>query len=200
MEQLNVEPVDTMERLRLKMTEINVKIKGIKPLLQHSTYAMTLPKTKKVKSSEHDTDEEAALCLYLNENKKMCVPFIHILAAMRKAATNLKKGGSGKKTLKDFVYSGLQVSPDLIEITPQKYDVDIQIVKVGNARIPRARPLFKKWEITFKIDIVDEQTWDAGTVRQVLEEAGKYQGIGDFRPLYGTFEVVSMIINGKEVK
>lgn len=182
------------------MTEIDVKIKGVKPLLQHSTYAMTLPKSKKVKSSEHDTDEEAKLCLYLDENNKMCVPFMHILAAMRKAATNLKKGGSGKKTLKDFVYSGLQVSPDLIEITPQKYNVDIQIVKVGNARIPRARPLFKKWEISFKINIVDEQTWDAGTVRQVLEEAGKYQGLGDFRPLYGTFEVVSMNVNGKEVK
>lgn len=182
------------------MTEISVKIKSVKPLLQHSTYAMTLPKSKKVKSSEHDIDEEAALCLYLNEKKEMCVPFMHILAAMRKAATNLKKGGSGKKTLKDFVYSGLQVSPDLIPLTPQKYDVDVQIVKVGTARIPRARPLFKTWGIDFKITIVDEQTWDAGTVRQVLEEAGKYQGIGDFRPLYGTFEVESMKVNGKEVK
>ena len=185
---------------RKTMTEISVKIKGVKPLLQHSTYAMTLPKSKKVKSSEHDIDEEAALCLYLNEEKQMCVPFMHILAAMRKAATNLKKGGSGKKTLKDFVYSGLQVSPDLIPLTPQKYDIDVQIVKVGTARIPRARPLFKTWEIDFKITIVDEQTWDAGTVRQVLEEAGKYQGIGDFRPLYGTFEVVSMKVDGKEVK
>lgn len=181
-------------------TEINVKIKGNKPLLQHSTYAMTLPKSKKVKSSEHNVDEEAALCLYLDGNDKMCVPFMHILAAMRKAATNLKKGGSGKKTLRDFVYSGLRISPDLIEINPQKYNVDIQIVKVGNARIPRARPLFKHWEVEFVITIVDEQTWDAGTVRQVLEEAGKYQGLGDFRPLYGTFEVTSMSINGKEVK
>jgi hypothetical protein len=182
------------------MIEINVKIKGVKPLLQHSTFAMTLPKSKKVKSSEHDTEEEAKLCLYLNEDKKMCVPFMHILASMRKSATNLKKSGSGKKTLKDFVYSGLQVSPDLIEIFPQEYVVDIQIVKIGNARIPRARPLFKQWEIAFNINIIDEQTWDAGTVRQVLEEAGKYQGIGDFRPLYGTFEVVSMKVNGKEVK
>jgi hypothetical protein len=161
---------------------------------------MTLPKSKKVKSSEHDPVEEAALCLYLDEAKKACVPFMHLLSAMRKAATNLKKGGAGKKTLKDFVFSGLQISPDLIELTPQNYDVDIQMVRVGTARVPRARPLFKNWGIDFKISIVDEQTWDAGTVRQVLEEAGKYQGIGDFRPLYGTFEVVSMKVAGKEVK
>ena len=180
--------------------EIAVTIKGIKPLLQHSTFAMTLPKNKKIKSSEHDPAEDAALCLYLDEDKKRCVPFMHILSAMRRAATNLKKGGSGKKTLKDFVFSGLQVSPELIILDHQEYVVDIQIVKVGTARVPRARPLFKVWGINFKIVIVDEQTWDAGTVRQVLEEAGKYQGIGDFRPLYGTFEVVSMKVGGKEVK
>ena len=112
----------------------------------------------------------------------------------------MKKGGSGKKTLKDFVYSGLQISPDLMVITPQDYVVDVQIVRVGTARVPRARPLFKTWKIDFKITVVDEQTWDAGTVRQVLEEAGKYQGVGDFRPLYGTFKVVSMTCKGKEVK
>lgn len=182
------------------MIDLDVTIEGMKPLLQHSTFAMTLPKSKKVKSSEHDTIEEAAQCLYLNEEKKACVPFMHILSAMRKAATNLKKGGSGKKTLKDFVYSGLQISPDLMVITPQDYVVDVQIVRVGTARVPRARPLFKTWKIDFKITVVDEQTWDAGTVRQVLEEAGKYQGVGDFRPLYGTFKVVSMTCKGKEVK
>lgn len=183
-----------------KLTEIDVTIKGVKPLLQHSTFAMTLPKNKKVKSSEHDPVEEAKLCLYLDENKKMCVPFMHVLSAMRKAATNLKKGGAGKKTLKDFVFSGLQISPELIIIKPQEYVVDIQMVRVGTARVPRARPLFKTWSIDFKITIVDEQTWDAGTVRQVLEEAGKYQGIGDFRPLYGTFTVETMKVGGKEIK
>lgn len=183
-----------------QMTEIDVTIKGVKPLLQHSTFAMTIPKNKKVKSSEHDPVEEAALCLYPDENKQSCVPFMHILSAMRRAATNLKKGGAGKKTLKDFVFSGLEISPDLFPITPQDYVVYIQIVKVGTARIPRARPLFKTWQVSFKILIKDEQTWDAGTVRQVLEEAGKYQGIGDFRPLYGTFEIVTMTVAGKEVK
>lgn len=183
-----------------KMTEISVNIHGTKPLLMHSTLAMTLPKSKKVKSSEHDVSEEAALCLYFTEDKKIAVPSFAILSAMRKSATNLKKGGSGKKTLKDFVFSGLQMNPEMILLTPQEYEVNVQMVRVQSARIPRARPLFRNWSLTFGITIVDEQTWDAGTVRQVLEEAGKYQGILDFRPLYGTFEIVSMTCNGKDVK
>jgi len=168
----------------------------------HSTAAMLKPKSNKVKSSEHDPVEEAKGCLYLNSEGKICVPSMAVLSAMRKAATQMKKAGAGKKTLKDFVFSGLQIEPEMIELPNQNYDVDIRPVVVMRARILRARPLFKEWGLTFTINIIDEMTWDAGTVRQVIEEAGKYQGLLDFRPLFGTFTVVSMknADTGKEIK
>lgn len=182
------------------MTTLDVIIKGTRPLLMHSTAGMLKPKSTKVKSSEHDPVEEAAECLYLNDNKKICVPSMAVLSAMRKAATQLKKAGAGKKTLRDFVFSGLQIEPDMIELPDQKYKIDIRPVVIQRARIMRARPIFKNWGLTFQVVIVDEMTWDAGMVRQVLEEAGKYQGLLDFRPLFGTFEVVSVKNGGKEVK
>ena len=182
------------------MATLDVVIKGTRPLLMHSTAGMLKPKSNKVKSSEHDPVEEAADCLYLNEAKKICVPSMAILSMMRKAATQLKKAGAGKKTLKDFVFSGLQLQPDMIELPDQNYEVDIRPVVIMRSRIMRARPLFKNWGLTFKVSIIDEQTWDPGMVRQVLEEGGKYQGLLDFRPLFGTFEVVSVKNNGKEVK
>jgi len=183
------------------MTTLDVIIKGTRPLLMHSTAGMLKPKSNKVKSSEHDPVEEAAECLYLNEAKKICVPSMAVLSAMRKAATQLKKAGAGKKTLKDFVFSGLQIEPDMIELPDQKYEIDIRPVVIMRSRIMRARPLFKNWELTFKIKNLDEQTWDNGTIRQVLSEAGQYQGLLDFRPLFGTFEIVSMKTeSGKEVK
>jgi hypothetical protein len=182
------------------MTTLDVVIKGTRPLLMHSTAGMLKPKSNKVKSSEHDPIEEAKDCLYLNDAKKICVPSMAVLSAMRKAATQLKKAGAGKKTLKDFVFSGLQIESDMIELPDQKYEIDIRPVVIMRSRIMRARPLFKNWELSFKVNIIDEQTWDAGMVRQVLEEAGKYQGLLDFRPLFGTFEVLSAKNNGKEVK
>jgi hypothetical protein len=182
------------------MATLDVIIRGTRPLLMHSTAGMLKPKSNKVKSSEHDPVEEAKDCLYLNESKKICVPSMAILSAMRKAATQLKKAGAGKKTLKDFVFSGLQVEPDMIELPDQKYEVDIRPVVIQRSRIMRARPIFKNWGLAFKVVIVDEQTWDAGMVRNVIEEAGKYQGLLDFRPLFGTFEVVSVKNGGKEVK
>lgn len=182
------------------MTTLDVTIKGTRGLLMHSTAAMLKPKSNKVKSSEHDPIEEAKDCLYLNDKKKICIPSMAVLSAMRKAATQLKKAGAGKKTLKDFVFSGLRVEPEMIELPDQNYEVDIRPVVIMRSRIMRARPLFKNWEATFQVEIIDEQTWDAGMVRQVLEEAGRYQGLLDFRPLFGTFEVVSIKCDGKEVK
>lgn len=184
------------------MTSYDVEIKGVRPLLMHSTDAMKKPKSMSVKSSEHDPVEEAKDCLYLNDAGKICVPSITVLASMRKAASNLKKKGAGKKTLKDFVYSGLRIEPDMIELPDQKYEIDIRPVVVMRARIMRARPLFKNWGLTFRIENLDEETWDGGNVRAVLEQAGKYQGLLDFRPLFGVFEVVSFKDHdtGKEYK
>lgn len=182
------------------MTTLDVTIKGTRGLLMHSTAAMLKPKSKVKKSSEHDPIEEAKDCLYLNDAKKICVPSMAILSSMRKSAANHPKAGSGKKTLKDFVFSGLRVEPEMIELPNQNYDVDIRPVVIMRSRIMRARPLFKEWQLTFQIEMIDEQTWDAGTVRSVLEYSGRYMGLLDFRPLFGTFEVVSMKKDGKEVK
>jgi hypothetical protein len=184
------------------MTTLDVTIKGTRPLMMHSTAGMLVPKSKTVKSSEHDPIEEAKLCLYLNDDQKICVPSMAILSAMRKSASNHKKAGAGKKTLKDFVFSGIRIEPDMIELPNQEYTIDIRPVVIMRSRVMRARPLFKDWGLTFQIEIIDDQTWDAGTVRAILEYAGKYMGLLDFRPLFGTFVIESMKDSktGKEIK
>lgn len=188
--------------------KLNVKIRGIKDLLMNRNTSVGVddqPKSIKKRSIEHDFKEEAKQCLYIRKDGKIGVPTLAILACMRKAAVNMKKSGGGKKTLKEFVYSGLQIESDdkYIQISPQDYTVDIQAVcPTGKGRIPKARPLFSVgWELNFTIVIVDTDTWGPGEVRQCLTEAGLYAGLLDYRPLYGQFEVVSMTTeNGKEIK
>lgn len=186
-------------------TLFEVEIKGTRPLLMHSTAAMLKPKSNKVKSTVHDPVEEAHDCLYFCDNGKIGVPGFALLSAMKKAAVNVKKAGAGKKTLKDYVFSGLRIEEEFIELPNQEYTIDLRPVVVQRSRIMRARPLFKDWMLKFKVSILDDQTWDAGIVRGLLEDAGKYQGLLDFRPLFGTFAVASMKnldgkYVGKEVK
>lgn len=55
----------------------------------------------------------------------------------------------------------------------------------------RWRPIFKKWNCEFTIEIVDEDWLNPSILKQILEGAGKFKGVGDQRPEYGRFEVVS---------
>jgi hypothetical protein len=57
----------------------------------------------------------------------------------------------------------------------------------------RCRPRFDDWELDFTILVHDERI-DPLKVEQVLENAGKYHGIGDYRPRYGLFEITSFDI------
>ena len=183
------------------MVTLDVVVRGTKPLLMHSPAALLKPKNRKIKSTDHNPEEEAKESLYLNDEGKICVPSLAVLSCLRKAAVNLKKPGSGKKTLKDYVYSGLSIEPDMIPLDNQIYEIDIRPVTVQRVRIMRARPIFKNWSLQFKITIQDPSTWDNGIVRSVLEDAGKYQGLLDFRPLFGTFKVERLTDeNGKEIK
>lgn len=60
----------------------------------------------------------------------------------------------------------------------------------GNAkvRVPRTRPIFRKWAVPIVIEYNDEvingeQVWNA------LIQAGRSRGLGDWTPVHGRFEV-----------
>jgi hypothetical protein len=61
---------------------------------------------------------------------------------------------------------------------------------VGQARVMRTRPIFRDWSCAFDIRVVDESL-DVSQIQQALITAGKYVGIGDWRPRYGLFQVTT---------
>jgi hypothetical protein len=67
--------------------------------------------------------------------------------------------------------------------------VDKQGVVVQKARIMRCRPRFDEWELRFEMILRDERL-EPLNIRNILESAGKYVGIGDYRPRYGLFQIV----------
>lgn len=106
---------------------------------------------------------------------------------MVKSASDFKF--AGKKTYKEVFKSGIFVDPLLIRHMKTDWHVDKQSVVVQRARILRCRPHFDEWELKFQITLRDDRIQPA-IVREILESAGKYVGIGDYRPRYGLFEIV----------
>jgi len=52
----------------------------------------------------------------------------------------------------------------------------------------RARPRFNKWALDFSI-IVTHDALPKAVLKELLDHAGRYMGIGDYRPKFGTFIV-----------
>ncbi len=173
-----------------------VEIRGTKPLLMHSTRSMT-EAPKNARGGKMSPEDEAKFGLYLNKKGDIVLPADVIMGAIKGAAPDFKAPGKGKKTFKTYVDSGLEINEDAV-LTPQTYDIDSRTVVIGKARIIRSRPRFDAWSAEFTITVLDPETWidvydkeNAGgaNIMDILEAAGKFKGLCDFRPRFGRFEV-----------
>ncbi len=165
--------------------EIKVKIEGVSPLLMNK-FTVTQQKSTRAKKV-YDPKEESERKTYRTDKGKLCLPGNHFKASMIKAGTDFKM--VGKKTYKEYVKAGVFIEPELIVLTPQKYTIHEEPVVIARARVMSWRPRFDKWSCEFVIEITDEMI-NSSTLKEILEAAGKYKGVGDHRPEYGRFEVV----------
>ena len=85
--------------------------------------------------------------------------------------------------------------------TLKDIEVDSRGVVIQRARIVRHRPKFSEWSLTFPL-LVDDELLKIDTVKGVINEAGRTQGIGDFRVNkggpFGSFQIVAITENVQE--
>ena len=142
----------------------------------------------KRRDEKFDPKEDAEKALY--RNAKGCfVPSSWIEAALRDTAKEFK--GKGKASLKTTILASVFVEPEEIPLGKKMYDeVDRRPAVIQRQRIVKSRPRFNSWEIEFNINF-DESRIKKETLKQILDEAGQSKGIGDYRPKFGRFQVVS---------
>ncbi len=172
------------------MEQYRVQLKNAEgsALLQHR-FSSDSNKSVSKKGGVYDPDEAAQAALYLDEDGKHVEPASHVEGALVKAGTTFKY--QGKKTYKDLFRAALFIEPELIPLETDGYEVDTRPVVIVRARIMRSRPLFKKWKMEFIITNIADDQVNGKIIEEILEYAGTSVGIGDFRPRFGRFEVVS---------
>jgi hypothetical protein len=171
------------------MERYGVTIEGISPLLQHRFSGDgELPPEAKFVAGSRDYTEEWEGALYKMEDGTVYQPSDHIENSLVKAASNFQITGRGKKTYKDLVKAAIIIDPVFIPHKFQKFDIDRRAVRVGRSRVIRQRPCFHQWQLCFELQITEEQL-PGKVVKEILDYAGRYVGIGDFRPKFGRFHV-----------
>jgi hypothetical protein len=170
---------------------IKVTIEGTAPLLMHRYFNADEPESKgRKKTGTIDWKAEGEKAAYRDEGGNLVQPAEHIESAMVKAATNFTIPGKRNKTYKDLFKAAVFVKPFMIPHEINEYEIDERRAVVQRNAVLRYRPRLDKWRLSFEIEVLDEQL-DKSVVRDVLDQAGSFVGIGDYRPKFGRFKVVS---------
>jgi len=160
--------------------------------------------SKIIESRNLNTPDEkiAEFHCYRNEKGVCYIPCEHIKGALINAGTYIKsKVGSKSKSMQLIVAATFRLNDQLIPL-PNWDAVDKRsaVNKVVKARIITIRPKWTKWETTFEMDVLEESI-HKDMVRQLLEYAGTYVGIGSYTPIhkgeFGLFDAKIISMNGK---
>ena len=159
------------------------------------------------KGSKAKKTDNVESYVYRNPDNQICVPGRYLQRAIVESARFHQDPRSPRKMAKDLVQAGVLVTPMLTPVLVKGKAVtdwdylDRQRVIIQRNAISRLRPAFMVgWQAQFEIASILPEYITPPFLRRLLEDAGRFVGVGDFRPNYGRFSVVSWStpsVNGK---
>ena len=187
------------------MEIVKVEIQGTSPLLMNKfTDAAALAvsgNTSAVLTGNKGTPrEQAEKKLYLDEHGVLHLPGPNIFRAIIDAGAFHKAGRTKITTQKSSL---VPAAVAIVELAcpiagpdgDPKWEVDSRgvVIPSTGGRVMAHRPRLDAWRVSFTLEI-DTSMFAVQLVRQLVDDAGKRIGLGDFRPArkgpFGRFVVI----------
>jgi hypothetical protein len=172
-----------------------IEVKGVSPLLMNRFLPAEITDTKVRRGNVKEKNVEDKL--YLTDDGKPYVPSAYIRNALIAGGMAVKIKGKGKATYSKLIGSSLMVSPDAIVIISDggwKPFTTTAVNPATKGRMTVTRPMFADWKLAFEVVMPDDIPEE--DFAKILDEAGRYVGIGDWRPakkgMYGKFIVTKL--------
>jgi hypothetical protein len=182
------------------MENAKIYLKSITPYSQGKYH-----ETEKKNKENHNDYEKRTWRekMHINKNGNVFIPLTSIKNCLSEAAKylSIQIPGKGKSTYTKHFEAGILVE-DHIVLDYKKDEVDCEWVFVpsdgkrgGTRRVNKCFPYFPEWEGNTIVKILD-QTITREVFELHLKEAGRFIGLGRFRPrnngYYGRFEVIKI--------
>lgn len=181
---------------------IKVTIKGITPLLMNRFTEENEVAVSGGTSTVHVGDkkgtprEQATKKAYRDSEGNLYIPGPNIFSAIVQAGVFHKAGKSKVTTQKSsLVPAGIAVLDLVCPLGTKEFEVDSRRVVIPSTggSVMAHRPRLDEWQASFTLD-VDTAMFAEKFVRQLVDDAGKKIGLGDFRPSrkgpFGRFHVI----------
>ena len=171
-----------------------VKIVGTAKKLFHCWKQTVVDeKASSLKNSTTKKTDDIESYVIRNEKGLITIPTANFCASIRYAGKAFADPSSPRKSMYDKLNSICVPYNEyaLINDGVKTWDyVDARRVVIQRAGITRQRPGFNEgWTATFKIMVLAPDFLPPARLREIMDYAGKFQGIGDFRPSHGRFRV-----------
>ena len=196
-----LEPVSNGAEPAIQFSEpyvANVTIEGTAPLLFHAWNNEAVEeKAKASKNSEAKKTDNTESYVYRNDDGEICLPGEYLRGAIIGAAKFRQDPRSPRKSAMDLYKAGIISLTNLASLGSKEWDyLDARRVTIQRNSITRHRPAFKVgWQAFFQLQVQTPEYISPHDLHDVLNNAGRLIGVGDFRPSFGRFQVTHFEID-----
>lgn len=185
----------------------SVQITGAAALLFHRYQSESVEaKAKAAKGSAAKKTDDTESYLWRDDEQRICLPGSYLAGSIcgpNGAAKYRQDPRSPRKSALDLFKAGVVVLTDLapivtnagMEATEADY-YDRRRVVVQRAAVSRERPAFwAGWSATFELSVLLGQYISPSLLHEVITDAGRLVGVGDFRPSFGRYQVTAWAVS-----
>lgn len=173
---------------------VTVTIEGAADLLFHRWNCEAVEaKAKTSKGSKGKKSDDVETYVYRCDDGSIGLPGEYLRQAIIHAAKFRQDPRSPRKSAMDLFKAGVVCLTPLASLGKEQWDyLDTRRVTIQRNGINRTRPAMKiGWRATFELAINLPEYIDRQMLREVIEQAGRLIGVGDFRPTFGRFGIVA---------
>lgn len=175
-----------------------ITIEGVADILFHRWSCEGVEeKAKAAKGSKAKKSDNIESYVYRNDDGDICLPSEYLRGAIIGAAKFRQDPRSPRKSAMDLFKAGVVATSDLVSLGIKEWDYEHRCrVTIQRNAITRTRPAIKKgWRATCDMSVLLPEYIDRHLLNDVVTNAGKLIGVGDFRPTYGRFQIVEFKIS-----
>jgi hypothetical protein len=150
-------------------------------------------KSAAAKGSKAKKSDDIESYIYRHENGNLALPGEYLRASIVMAAKFRQDPRSPRKSAQDLFKAGVVSLTNLADIGVNTWDyLDRRRVLIQRNAITRIRPAIKVgWTAKFHLMVLLPEYISEELLREIVNLAGRLVGLGDFRPTFGRFDIVS---------
>lgn len=172
---------------------ISVKIEGTADYLYHRwNNEAVAEKAKAAKGSKAKKQDDIETYVYRDSKGFLCIPGEQLRMAIVNAAKYRQDPRSPRKSAMDLFKAAIVPLTDLASTGLKEWDyLDMRRVVIQRNSITRSRPALRKgWMVEFFIMVNLPEYISPSDLNEVISMAGRLNGLGDFRPSFGRFQII----------